>query len=39
MPVMYGRAAAPMAAEAPIAPGEETLRVTVGVSWEIKAGQ
>ncbi len=39
MPVMYRRAAAPMAAEAPIAPGEETLRVTVGVSWEIKAGQ
>jgi uncharacterized protein YggE len=36
-PVMYRRAAAPMAAEASIAPGEETLRVTVGVSWEIKA--
>jgi uncharacterized protein YggE len=36
MPVMYRRAAAPMAAEAAIAPGEETLRVTVGVSWEIK---
>jgi uncharacterized protein YggE len=34
---MYRRAAAPMAAEASIAPGEETLRVTVGVSWEIKA--
>ncbi len=37
MPVLYRRAAAPMAAEAPIAPGEETLRVTVGMSWEIKA--
>jgi uncharacterized protein YggE len=37
VPVMYRRAAAPMAAEASIAPGEETLRVTVGVSWEIKA--
>jgi uncharacterized protein len=37
VPVMYRRAAAPMAAEAAIAPGEETLRVTVGVSWEIKA--
>ncbi|MBN9005726.1 MAG: SIMPL domain-containing protein [Rhizobiales bacterium] len=36
-PVMYRRVAAPMAASAPIAPGEETLRVTVGVSWEIKA--
>lgn len=35
-PVMYRRAAMPMAAEAAIAPGEETLRVTVGVSWEIK---
>ncbi|GAB1717395.1 MAG: protein of unknown function DUF541 [Nitrobacter sp.] len=37
MPVLYRRAAAPMAAEVPIAPGEESLRVTVGVSWEIKA--
>ncbi|WP_040675231.1 MULTISPECIES: SIMPL domain-containing protein [unclassified Nitrobacter] len=36
VPVLYRRAAAPMAAEAAIAPGEETLRVTVGVSWEIK---
>lgn len=35
-PVMYRRAAMPMAAEAAIAPGEETLRVTVGVSWKIK---
>ena len=37
VPIMYRRAAAPMAAETPIAPGEETLRVTVGISWEIKA--
>jgi uncharacterized protein YggE len=37
VPVMYRRAAAPMAAEVAIAPGEETLRVTVSVSWEIKA--
>lgn len=36
VPVLYRRAAAPMAAEAAIAPGEETLRVTVGASWEIK---
>ena len=36
-PVMYRRAAAPMAAGAPIAPGEETLHVVVGVSWTIKA--
>lgn len=36
VPVLYRRAAAPMAAEAAIAPGEETLRVTVGISWEIK---
>jgi uncharacterized protein YggE len=34
--VMYRRAAAPMAASAPIAPGEETLRVAVSVSWAIK---
>ncbi|MEH6952192.1 SIMPL domain-containing protein [Nitrobacter sp. NHB1] len=37
-PVMYRRAAAPMAADIAIAPGEETLRVTVGVSWAIKEG-
>jgi uncharacterized protein len=37
-PVMYRRAAAPMAADLAIAPGEETLRVTVGVSWAIKEG-
>lgn len=36
VPVLYRRAAAPMAAEVTIAPGEETLRVTVGISWEIK---
>jgi uncharacterized protein YggE len=36
-PIMYRRASAPMAASAPIAPGEETLRVAVGVSWAIKA--
>ena len=28
-----------MAAPAPIAQGEETLSVTVAVSWSIKAGQ
>lgn len=37
-PVMYRRAAAPMAADLATAPGEETLRVTVGVSWAIKEG-
>jgi uncharacterized protein YggE len=37
-PVMFRRAAAPMAADVAIAPGEETLRVTVGVSWAIKEG-
>jgi uncharacterized protein YggE len=37
VPVMYRRAAAPMAAEAPIAPGEETLRIAVSVTWAIKA--
>ncbi len=36
VPVLYRRAAAPMAAEAAIAPGEETLRVRVGIFWEIK---
>jgi uncharacterized protein YggE len=36
VPVMYRRAAAPMAAGVPIAPGEDTLRVTVAISWEIK---
>ncbi|WBL79186.1 SIMPL domain-containing protein [Bradyrhizobium xenonodulans] len=32
-------ATAPMAAPAAVAPGEETLSVTVNVSWAIKAGQ
>jgi len=35
-PVMYRRAAAPMAAGVPIAQGEETLRVAVSVTWAIK---
>ena len=38
MPLFKGRmAAAPMAAPAAVAPGEETLSVTVNVSWAIKA--
>jgi len=37
MPLFKGRmAAAPMAAPAAVAPGEETLSVTVNVSWAIK---
>ncbi|MEO6946187.1 MAG: SIMPL domain-containing protein [Nitrobacter sp.] len=36
-PMMYRRAAAPMAASVPIAPGEETLRIAVSVTWAIKA--
>ena len=35
-PVMYRRAAATMAAGVPIAQGEETLRVSVSVTWAIK---
>jgi hypothetical protein len=35
-PVMYRRAAAPMTAGVPIAPGEETLRIAVSVTWAIK---
>jgi uncharacterized protein YggE len=31
--------AAPMAAGAPVAQGEETLSVTVSVTWAIKASQ
>jgi uncharacterized protein YggE len=31
--------AAPMAAGAPVAQGEETLSLTVNVSWAIKATQ
>ena len=38
-PVFRGKMAAPMAAGAPVAPGEETLSVTVSVSWAIKAAQ
>lgn len=37
MPAFRSKIAAPMAAGAPVAPGEETLSVTVGVSWAIKA--
>jgi uncharacterized protein len=38
--VFRGKVAAPMALNAPVAPGEETLSVTVSVSWAIKqAGQ
>src|SRR5712664_3850228 len=36
VPVPYRRMAAGMAASAPVAQGEETLRVTVSVSWAIK---
>jgi uncharacterized protein YggE len=36
VPVFRGRMAAPMAAATPVAPGEETLSVTVHVSWAIK---
>jgi len=39
VPVFRGKAAAPMAAGAPVAQGEETLSVTVSVSWAIKAAQ
>jgi hypothetical protein len=35
-PVFRGKMAAPMAAAAPVAQGEETLAVTVNVSWAIK---
>jgi uncharacterized protein YggE len=35
-PVFRGKVAAPMAASAQVAPGEETLSVTVNVSWAIK---
>jgi uncharacterized protein len=36
-PLFRGKMAAPMAAGAPVAQGEETLSVTVNVSWAIKA--
>ena len=35
-PIFRGKVAAPMAAGAPVAQGEETLSVTVSVSWAIK---
>jgi len=35
-PVQFRRMSAGMAASAPVAQGEETLQVTVGVSWAIK---
>jgi uncharacterized protein YggE len=39
-PMLYRRVAAPMAASgAPVAQGEETLQVTVSVSWAIKKEQ
>jgi uncharacterized protein YggE len=38
-PVFRGKVAAPMAAGAQVAPGEETLSVTVSVSWAIKPAQ
>jgi uncharacterized protein len=39
VPAFRGKIAAPMAAGAPVAQGEETLSVTVNVSWAIKATQ
>lgn len=39
VPLYRGKMAAPMAAGAPVAQGEETLSVTVSVSWAIKATQ
>jgi uncharacterized protein YggE len=38
-PLFRGKMAAPMAAGAPVAQGEETLSVMVRVSWAIKAAQ
>lgn len=38
-PMFRSRVAAPMAAGAQVAPGEETLSVTVSVSWAIKPAQ
>jgi uncharacterized protein YggE len=35
-PVPYRKMSAGVAASAPVAPGEETLSVTVNVSWAIK---
>ena len=39
VPVFRSKMAAPMAAGTPVAPGEETLSVTVSVSFAIKAAQ
>ena len=39
VPMFRGKMAAPMAAGAPVAQGEETLSVTVSVSWAIKPAQ
>ena len=39
VPVFRGKMAAPIAAGAPVAQGEETLAVTVSVSWAIKPAQ
>ena len=40
MPVQFRRMRSPRIAAAPVAQGEETLQVTVNVSWAIKpAGQ
>ena len=39
VPAFRGKLAAPMAASTPVAPGEETLSVTVGVTWAIKPKQ
>ena len=39
VPVFRGKMAAPMATAAPVAQGEETLSVTVSMSWAIKAAQ
>jgi uncharacterized protein YggE len=38
-PTPYRRMAVGMAAAAPVAQGEETLRLTVAVSWAIKANE
>jgi uncharacterized protein YggE len=38
-PLFRGKMAAPMAAGAPVAQGEETLSVSVSASWAIKAAQ
>ena len=38
-PFFRGKMAAPMATAAPVAPGEETLSVSVNVSWAIKPKQ